>query len=351
MPIKEYDSETQSWLNHYSDITEGNVGRVFVNGSWKIAWDKSWSPKLYARAYAIDASNFELYFEEGEAQSGKTLKYEWLALDGEDGFLTKHSTYDILNASLVPTEQFLHAPWQKSGTKGNMTWTVTEDFESSRGERDDISKIKSIYFTDRFCKFAEPEDIKYWFWCFCGVSKIQNMNALKSHKCTSIRSLLKWAYFTEFYDKQGTLTNFVDFDTSNVTDMTDSFGNWRNKTRNSLSFGEHFDTSKVTTMNNMFGTKYNYGNIKVLDISHFKATSLTDVQSMFMGERLLTTIYASDDFDLSNKPALSYTNLFNGCPVLVGGNGTAYSQSNPAKAYARIDRPGTPGYFTEETEE
>jgi len=32
---------------------------------------------------------------------------------------------------------------------------------------------------------------------------------------------------------------------------------------------------------------------------------------------------------------------------LVGGNGTAYSNGFPQdKTYARIDAPGTPGYFT-----
>ena len=40
--------------------------------------------------------------------------------------------------------------------------------------------------------------------------------------------------------------------------------------------------------------------------------------------------------------------MFTGDTSLVGGNGTAFSSSNPTnKTYAVIDAPGTPGYFTD----
>jgi len=38
--------------------------------------------------------------------------------------------------------------------------------------------------------------------------------------------------------------------------------------------------------------------------------------------------------------------MFNGCTSLVGGNGTTYNSSHTDATYARIDRAGTPGYFT-----
>jgi hypothetical protein len=38
--------------------------------------------------------------------------------------------------------------------------------------------------------------------------------------------------------------------------------------------------------------------------------------------------------------------MFSNCLALVGGNGTPYDSTHTDKTYARIDRPGTPGYFT-----
>ena len=68
---------------------------------------------------------------------------------------------------------------------------------------------------------------------------------------------------------------------------------------------------------------------------------------MFSGCSGLRTIYASDLF--TTGTVTSSSKMFNGCTNLVGGNGTRYSKSNITATYARIDRSGTPGYFTEKT--
>ena len=40
--------------------------------------------------------------------------------------------------------------------------------------------------------------------------------------------------------------------------------------------------------------------------------------------------------------------MFDGTTNLIGGNGTVWSSTNPDdQTYARIDTPGTPGYFTQ----
>jgi hypothetical protein len=39
--------------------------------------------------------------------------------------------------------------------------------------------------------------------------------------------------------------------------------------------------------------------------------------------------------------------MFYGCTDIVGGNGTSYNFSHTDATYARIDRAGTPGYFTQ----
>ena len=57
------------------------------------------------------------------------------------------------------------------------------------------------------------------------------------------------------------------------------------------------------------------------------------------------TIFVSNSFVLDSVDEAD--ELFSGNNNLIGGNGTAFSASNPTnKTYARIDEPGTPGYFT-----
>ena len=67
---------------------------------------------------------------------------------------------------------------------------------------------------------------------------------------------------------------------------------------------------------------------------------------MFYNCSNLTTIYAGISWDVQNVS--SSAQMFKLCTSLVGGQGTAYSSSNPTdKTYAHIDG-GTsnPGYFT-----
>lgn len=39
--------------------------------------------------------------------------------------------------------------------------------------------------------------------------------------------------------------------------------------------------------------------------------------------------------------------MFSDCTALVGGNGTVYDANHTDLGYARIDKPGQPGYFTQ----
>ena len=59
----------------------------------------------------------------------------------------------------------------------------------------------------------------------------------------------------------------------------------------------------------------------------------------------LTTIYVSSQWSTANVDASS--EMFYECTSLVGGNGTRYDEDHINKTYARIDAPGSPGYFTE----
>ena len=75
---------------------------------------------------------------------------------------------------------------------------------------------------------------------------------------------------------------------------------------------------------------------------------------MFRDCSNLKTIYTSDkfttasvnDYDYEQERGMGSSYMFDGCRSLVGGNGTKYNESHTDKTYARIDKPGVPGYFT-----
>ncbi len=138
-----------------------------------------------------------------------------------------------------------------------------------------------------------------------------------------------------FYGSAATTLNLSNFDTSKVTTMRSMFYGSAATTLN-LS---NFDTSKVTTMRSMF-----YGSAATtLNLSNFDTSKVTDMSYMFQNSKV-KTIYASDKFVTSAVTNGKY--MFSGTSNLIGGNGTTYNSSYIDKTYARIDKSGTPGYFT-----
>ena len=101
-----------------------------------------------------------------------------------------------------------------------------------------------------------------------------------------------------------------------------------------------FNTSNVTSMSNMFIVSQ----LTTLDLSSFDTSNVTDMSRMFEECAKLTTIYVSDKFVTDN--VTNSSNMFKDSTKLVGENGTKYNSSYLDKTYARIDKSGTPGYFT-----
>ena len=102
-------------------------------------------------------------------------------------------------------------------------------------------------------------------------------------------------------------------------------------------------TSSATRMKEMFRGVFK---VTELDLSGFETSNVTEMAMMFYQCFALTTIYASDKF-VTTAVNESDERLFYECKApLVGGNGTVWNASNIGRAYARIDAPGTPGYFT-----
>ena len=136
--------------------------------------------------------------------------------------------------------------------------------------------------------------------------------------------------------------NISSFNTSNVEDMQGMFNNDRELSNFSVL---SFDTRKVKWMGSMFvGVMKNQGS-GVIDISSFSTEGRPNTNGMF-GSIGANTIYASSNFS-NNNILGGGTWMFSGATNLVGGNGTTYNSGRINKTYARIDAPGTPGYFTQ----
>lgn len=85
-------------------------------------------------------------------------------------------------------------------------------------------------------------------------------------------------------------------------------------------------------------------NLTAINLSNFNTANVTSMVQMFHSCAALTTIYGGDWVKIAE---LNSYQMFHNCTSLVGGNGTTYNSSHTDATYARIDRAGTPGYFTQ----
>ncbi len=132
-----------------------------------------------------------------------------------------------------------------------------------------------------------------------------------------------------------------NFNTQNVTDMNGMFYRCSGLANLDLSV---FNVQNVTDMGHMF---FGCSGLTSLDLSNFTTQNVTDMSWGFFGCSGLTTIYA-DEAAWSTKNVQS-GDVFSHCEKLVGGNGTVYSANHVDSEYARVDKEGTPGYFTQKT--
>ena len=180
-----------------------------------------------------------------------------------------------------------------------------------------------------------------------------------------------------FYNSFGfTSLNLSNFDTSNVTNMNNMFSNMRSLTSLDLS---SFNTTNVTDMSSMFsgmaaltslnissfntenvtdmnGMFANMSSIESLDLSSFNTKNVIKFRGMFYNDNpnyTLKKIYASADFEtqkaVENEANDNSANIdiFYNLKAIEGGNGSrGLSFSWSHLGGLKIDRPGSPGYFT-----
>ena len=169
----------------------------------------------------------------------------------------------------------------------------------------------------------------------------RDCNALTSLNLSSFNTQ-KVTDMAQMFLGCGALTDLdlSSFNTENVTSMYYMFARCLKLPSLDLS---HFDTGKVTNMTCMFG---NCKTLSYLELSNFKTDNVQKMEQMFIDCENLKTIFRDNDWNTEN--VTNADKMFSGCTSLVGGNGTAYDAEHIDKEYARIDRAGTPGYFTKD---
>ena len=156
-----------------------------------------------------------------------------------------------------------------------------------------------------------------------------------AYRPTSTR--LWFTYCTELT----TISGMEYLHTDDVKDMSLMFRYCLSLTTLDLS---SFNTRKVTDMGGMFEE---CRNLTSLDLSSFNTAKVTEMGWMFYNNSALTTIYVGSGWSTESVAGVREGEaLFWSCYKLVGGNGTTYDASHIDKEYARIDKPGQPGYFT-----
>ena len=178
----------------------------------------------------------------------------------------------------------------------------------------DMSQVITVHSMFRDAVSLASLDLSSW-----DMSNVQTFNYL-FYGCTVLSDL-----------------NISGWNTSSAKNMSYMFDGCKALTALDLS---HFTTSKVTSMGYMF---HLCTALRTLSLAGWNTSLVTYMACMFTGSSSLVTIYADSTF--TTGAVTNDVNMFNGCTSLVGGNGTTYTPSK-GKAYACIDAPGTPGYFT-----
>ena len=186
-----------------------------------------------------------------------------------------------------------------------------------------IENLNTSAVTDMGAMFCECTHLTSLDLSHFNTAKVTNMNVM-FYECTSLTSL-----------------NLSSFNTAKVTYMNGMFSGCKALTSLNLS---SFNTANVKSVNSMF---YGCEALTSLNLSSFNTAKVYDMESMFRNCSNLKTIYVSDAWSTAGMPNYNSSYyMFANCTSLVGGYGTRYNPDHVDHLYARVDRPGIPGYFT-----
>ena len=172
------------------------------------------------------------------------------------------------------------------------------------------SRIEAV----EFGSLIQPTNIGYWFYGCANLASFDATN-LDVSKCTRMDALFQQAMTASGLS--------VDLDLSG------------------------FDLSSLTNSKGLQNVFYKATGIHSIDVSGWVVKSGVACTNMFsVQSRTLTTIYADSKTNFGAVTTANSANMFKNDTGLSGGNGTLYNASYLTATYARLDKAGSPGYFT-----
>ena len=333
------------------DMFKGCLSLVGGNGT---VYDPNHIDGTYARIDADGAPGYLTSITLDNVAVGKWGTCPWEI--SWDGIL---SVYPGTGAS---QDGKWRSPW-----KGYEAYVTSVVFISENGEMV-VAPSDSSYLLEGFSNVVsvdlsglDTSNVTNMHYMFCRCSKlasldlspldtsnVTDMGGLFTN-CSSLTSLdlspLDTSNVTDFSMFSGcsglTSLDLSPLDTSSATDMGGMFANCTGLASLDLS---PLDTSNVTNMTGMF---FHCHQLSFFDLSSFNTVNVTGMTDMFKDCWNLQTIYVGRGW--STKRVVESHDMFYGCGLLVGGDGTAYTEDHTDVLYARVDSSKTPGYLTDRT--
>lgn len=182
---------------------------------------------------------------------------------------------------------------------------------------------------------------------FSNVTSITGLENIDTSKVTDMQFMFANLRVTS-------LSGIDKWDVSNVTDTSYMF--YRSTSLTSIDLSG-WNTTKLQNTKGMFAGYYTPGGYRLsaenypmaiasIDLSGWDAKNLKNISYMFYRCESLQTVYANDTWN--SKSVNNTIDVFNNCLALKGGNGTNWTSSYASDStYARVDKAGAPGFFTQ----
>ena len=357
--VSEYDeiNDTGWTTKSVTDSTEMFYNCTSIIGGNGTIFNSNYIDATYAR---IDKSGNPGYLtnikESGNVNEKNRLM---LADSNSESYLDSGVTKDKIESIAfklgeVPSQGIISKFDASEKQDGSITGYYTDEDGNSMYELTFIS-TKQIYANiDSKNLFSYLTNLKSIDLSNFDTSNVTNMNGMFMG-CSSLTSIDVNNFNTSEVTDMAFMFDFCislqsidlsNFDTNKVTNMEVMFESCQSL--ESLNISE-FNTSNVTNMYAMF---YNCSSLTNIDVSKWNTNNVTNMYAMFGECSNLKTIFVSEyeetnDTGWTTKSVTNSTDMFTNCLKIVGGNGTTYNSSYIDAQYARIDKEGSPGYFTD----
>ena len=357
--VSEYDeiNDTGWTTKSVTDSTEMFYNCTSIIGGNGTIFNSNYIDATYAR---IDKSGNPGYLtnikESGNVNEKNRLM---LADSNSESYLDSGVTKDKIESIAfklgeVPSQGIISKFDASEKQDGSITGYYTDEDGNSMYELTFIS-TKQIYANiDSKNLFSYLTNLKSIDLSNFDTSDVTNMNGMFMG-CSSLTSIDVNNFNTSKVTDMAFMFDFCislqsidlsNFDTNKVTNMEVMFESCQSL--ESLNISE-FNTSNVTNMYAMF---YNCSSLTNIDVSKWNTNNVTNMYAMFGECSNLKTIFVSEyeetnDTGWTTKSVTNSTDMFTNCLKIVGGNGTTYNSSYIDAQYARIDKEGSPGYFTD----